>query len=89
MQREMESASLAEVTDWSTCVYGKQEFAGAGKTNTGLLSILIGYSFLLPQDAVFNLILLLCVFSAFMFHVFLMLAAAEEFKVSFLCFWPD
>jgi len=39
MQRELDAGSLtkAEVTDWSTRVYGKQEFAGAGKTNTGLL----------------------------------------------------
>ena len=48
-----------------------------------LCSILIGYSFLLPQRAIFNMMLVLCVFSAFMFHTFLMLAATEEFKVSF------
>ena len=53
-----------------------------------LCSILIGYSFLLPQKAVFNMMLVLCVFSAFMFHTFLMLAAKEEFTVSFLCFGP-
>jgi archaetidylinositol phosphate synthase len=184
MQRETTVGSLtkAQVTDWSTRVYGKQEFAGAGKTNTGLLvplerrlarfvlpriprwletyhltlltpvwsigivlfgylaardlrwlwlvnlmivlhyftdhfdgklgkfrdtglrkwgfyldhlfdygflcSILIGYSFLLPQGAVFNLMLVLCVFSAFMFHTFLMLAATAEFKVSLSVFGP-
>src|SRR5467141_22966 len=182
--RELEADPLreAEVTDWSARVYGPQEFAGAGKTNTGLLvplerrlagvvlpripiwletyhltlltpiwamlivvfsylaardlrwlwmvnlmivfhyftdhfdgklgkyrntglrkwgfymdhlfdygflcSILIGYSFLLPQRAIFNLMLVLCVFSAFMFHTFLMLAATEEFKVSFSVFGP-
>ncbi len=32
--------------------------------------------------------LVLCVFSAFMFHTFLMLAAAEEFKVSLSVFGP-
>ena len=32
--------------------------------------------------------LVLCVFSAFMFHTFLMLAATEEFKVSFSIFGP-
>ena len=53
-----------------------------------LCSILIGYSFLLPQRAIFNLLLVLCVFSAFMFHTFLMLAATEEFKVSFIVFGP-
>ena len=184
MQREIAASSLnkTEVTDWSARVYGKQEFAGAGKTNTGLLgplerrlarfvlpriprwletyhltlltpvwsilivvfgylaardlrwlwmvnlmivlhyftdhfdgklgkfrktglckwgfymdhlfdygflcSILIGYSFLLPQRALFNMMLVLCVFSAFMFHTFLMLAATEEFKVSFSVFGP-
>src|SRR2546422_3527837 len=55
---------------------------------TFLCSILIGYSFLLPQRAVFNMVLVLCVFSAFMFHTFLMLAATEEFKVSFSRFGP-
>ncbi len=53
-----------------------------------LCSILIGYSFLLPQRAIFNMLLVLCVFSAFMFHTFLMLAATEEFKVSFSFFGP-
>jgi phosphatidylglycerophosphate synthase len=187
MQREMAPRSLAqapqaEAPDWSARVYGKQDFAGAGKTNSGLLvplerrlarfvlprvprwletyhltlltpvwsilitlfsylavrdlrwlwmvnlmivfhyftdhfdgklgkyrntglrkwgfymdhlfdygflcSILIGYSFLIPQKATFNMLLVLCVFSAFMFHTFLMLAATEEFKVSFLLFGP-
>lgn len=184
MQREIAAGNLskAEGTDWSGRVYGKQEFAGAGKTNTGLLvplerrlarfvlprlplwletyhltlltsvwsiliavfgylaakdlrwlwmvnlmivfhyftdhfdgklgkfrntglrkwgfymdhlfdygflcAILVGYAFLLPQWAVFNMMLVLCVFSAFMFHTFLMLAATEEFKISFSVFGP-
>src|SRR5882672_7370219 len=53
-----------------------------------LCSILIGYSFLLPQKAVFNMMLVLCVFSGFMFHTFLMLAATEELRVSFSVFGP-
>ena len=53
-----------------------------------LSSILIGYSFLIPQRSFFNLLLVLCVFSAFMFHTFLMLAATDEFRVSFLLFGP-
>lgn len=53
-----------------------------------LCAILIGYSFLLPQPAFLNLLLVLCVFSGFMFHTFLMLAATEEFKVSFSRFGP-
>ena len=184
MHREIDAGPIAknEFTDWSARVYGEQEFAGAGKTNTGLLvplerrlarfvlprvprwletyhltlltpvwsiaivvfsylaagnlgwlwmvnlmivfhyftdhfdgklgkyrntglrkwgfymdhlfdygflcAILIGYYFLLPPRAFFNLLLVLCVFSAFMFHTFLMLAATEEFKVSFSRFGP-
>jgi phosphatidylglycerophosphate synthase len=53
-----------------------------------LCSILIGYSFLIPQKSIFNLLLVLCVFSGFMFHTFLMLAATEEFRVSFSRFGP-
>ena len=53
-----------------------------------LSSILIGYALLIPERAYFNMLLVLCVFSAFMFHTFLMLAAKEEFTVSFLCFGP-
>ena len=39
MQREVVAGSLVETEpgDWSARVYGRQEFAGAGKTNTGLL----------------------------------------------------
>src|SRR2546429_4119729 len=53
-----------------------------------LCSILIGYSFLIPQKSVFSMMLVLCVFSAFMFHTFLMLAATNEFRVSFSRFGP-
>src|SRR5258706_15228515 len=37
--RELASDPLSkvEVPDWSSRVYGPQDFAGAGKTNTGLL----------------------------------------------------
>ena len=53
-----------------------------------LCSILIGYSFLIPAKSVFSMMLVLCVFSAFMFHTFLMLAATDEFRVSFSRFGP-
>jgi phosphatidylglycerophosphate synthase len=53
-----------------------------------LCSILIGYTMLLPERAFFNMLLVLCVFSAFMFHTFLMLAATDEFRVSFSKFGP-
>jgi len=184
MQREMDAGPLPshDLADWSARVYGQQSFAGAGKSNHGLLvplerrlaryvlprvprcvetyhltlltpvwaigiggfgylaasnlrwlwmtnlmivlhyftdhfdgklgkyrntglrkwgfymdhlfdyvfvcSILIGYSFLIPQKSMFSLLLVLCVFSAFMFHTFLMLAATDEFKVSFSRFGP-
>ena len=53
-----------------------------------LSSVLIGYALLLPERALFNMLLVLCVFSAFMFHTYLMLAASEEFTVSFFRFGP-
>jgi phosphatidylglycerophosphate synthase len=53
-----------------------------------LCSILIGYTLLIPERAFFNMLLVLCVFSAFMFHTYLMLATTEEFKVSFSRFGP-
>lgn len=53
-----------------------------------LCSILIGYSFLIPQKSVFSLMLVLCIFSAFMFHTFLMLVATDELRVSFSRFGP-
>ena len=53
-----------------------------------LCSILIGYSFLIPTYSVFSMMLVLCVFSAFMFHTFLMLTATDEFRVSFSRFGP-
>ena len=53
-----------------------------------LCAILIGYTLLIPERAVFNMLLVLCVFSAFMFHTYLMLATTEEFKVSFARFGP-
>jgi len=107
-----------DTREWSARVYGKQGFAGAGKTNEGFLvplerrlaqfvlprvplwletyhltlltpvwSILIGYA-LLIQGSLFGMLLVLCVFSAFMFHTFLMLAATGEFRVSFSRFGP-
>jgi phosphatidylglycerophosphate synthase len=53
-----------------------------------LCAVLIGYALILPERALLNLLLVLCVFSAFMFHTFLVLAARDEFNVSFLKFGP-
>jgi hypothetical protein len=53
-----------------------------------LCSILLGYTMLIPERALFNMLLVLCVFSALMFHIYLMLATSEQFKVSFSFFGP-
>lgn len=53
-----------------------------------LCSILLGYTLLIPERAFFNMLLVLCVFSGLMFHIYLMLATAEQFKVSLSWFGP-
>jgi len=53
-----------------------------------LCSILLGYTLLIPERAFFNMLLVLCVFSALMFHTYLLLATTEQFKVSFGRFGP-
>ena len=53
-----------------------------------LCALWIGYSMVLPDRAVFTIMLILCVFSAFMFHSYMLVAAKEEFKISVLCFGP-
>src|SRR5205807_325893 len=53
-----------------------------------LCAILLGYSFLIPQKSMFDLMLVLCVMSTFMFHTHLMLATTEELRVSFSRFGP-
>jgi len=53
-----------------------------------LCSILIGYTFLIPERAFFSMLLVLCVFSGLMFHMYLMLATTEEFKISLHRFGP-
>src|ERR1044072_3349482 len=53
-----------------------------------LCSILLGYTLLIPERAFFNMLLVLCVFSALMFHTYLLLATTEQFKVSFGWFGP-
>ncbi len=53
-----------------------------------LCSILLGYTLLIPERAFFNMLLVLCVFSALMFHTYLLLATTDQFKVSFGWFGP-
>lgn len=53
-----------------------------------LCSILIGYSFILPEKANFQLLLTLALFAAFDFSTFLAFAALERLKISYLKFGP-
>jgi hypothetical protein len=78
---------LGKYRDTGLCRWGfyKDHFFDYGF----LSSVLIGYALLLPEHALFNILLVLCVLSAFMFHTFLMLAASDEFKVSFFKLAPQ
>jgi len=53
-----------------------------------LCSILIGYSFILPEKASFQLLLTLALFAAYDFSTFLAFAALERLKISYLKFGP-
>jgi phosphatidylglycerophosphate synthase len=53
-----------------------------------LASILIGYSFILPEKSHFQLLLMLALFAAFDFSTFLACAAMDKLKISYLKFGP-
>ncbi len=53
-----------------------------------LCSILIGYSFILPERSRFQLLLMLALFAAYDFSTFLAFAALDELKISHLKFGP-
>lgn len=53
-----------------------------------LCSVLIGYSFILPERASFQLLLTLALFAAYDFSTFLAFAALEKLKISYLKFGP-
>jgi phosphatidylglycerophosphate synthase len=53
-----------------------------------LCSIVIGYSFILPERSRFQLLLLLALFAAYDFSTFLAFAALGELKISHLKFGP-
>lgn len=53
-----------------------------------LCSIIIGYSFILPERACFQLLLLLALFAAYDFSTFLAFAAMGKLKISYLKFGP-
>jgi phosphatidylglycerophosphate synthase len=53
-----------------------------------LCSVLIGYSFILPERSRFQLLLMLALFAAYDFSTFLAFAALNELKISHLKFNP-
>ena len=53
-----------------------------------LCSILIGYSFILPESSRFQLLLMLALFAGYDFSTFLAFAATDRLKISFLKFGP-
>lgn len=53
-----------------------------------LCSILIGYSFILPERSRFQLLLMLALFAAYDFSTFLAFAATDRLKISYLKFGP-
>lgn len=53
-----------------------------------LVSILIGYSFILPEKSRFQLLIMLALFAAYDFSTFLAFAAMDKLKISYLKFGP-
>src|SRR5207253_9663181 len=53
-----------------------------------LCSILIGYSFILPERSRFQLLLMLALFAAYDFSTFLAFAATDKLQISHLKFGP-
>lgn len=53
-----------------------------------LCSILVGYAFILPERARFQLLLMLALFAAFDFSTFLAFSAMDKLKISYLKFGP-
>jgi phosphatidylglycerophosphate synthase len=53
-----------------------------------LASILIGYSFILPEKSRFQLLIMLALFAAYDFSTFLAFAAMDKLKISYLKFGP-
>ncbi len=53
-----------------------------------LCSVIIGYSFILPERSRFQLLLLLALFAAYDFSAFLAFAATDKLKISYLKFGP-
>jgi archaetidylinositol phosphate synthase len=53
-----------------------------------LCSVIIGYSFILPERSRFQLMIMIALFAAYDFSTFLAFAATEKLKISYLKFGP-
>jgi len=53
-----------------------------------LCSIIIGYSFILPERSRFQILIMLAIFSAYEVSTFLAFASTDRFKISYLKFGP-
>src|SRR5437016_4701565 len=53
-----------------------------------LCSVIIGYSFILPEHSRFQLLLMLALFAAYDFSTFLAFAATDKLQISYLKFGP-
>jgi archaetidylinositol phosphate synthase len=53
-----------------------------------LCSVIIGYAFILPEQARFQLLLMLALFAAYDFSTFLAFAATDKLQISYLKFGP-
>jgi phosphatidylglycerophosphate synthase len=53
-----------------------------------LCSVIIGYSFILPERSRFQIVIMLAIFAAYEFSTFLAFAATDKLKISYLKFGP-
>ena len=53
-----------------------------------LCSVIIGYSFILPERSRFQILIMLAIFAAYEFSTFLAFAATDRLKISYLKFGP-
>lgn len=88
---------LQYVTDHYDGKVGK--FRGTGLVRWGyymdhlldyffLCSILIGYAFILPERSRYQIMIMLALFSSYEISTFLVFAATDRFKISYLKFGP-
>ena len=53
-----------------------------------LCSVIVGYSFILPERSRFQILIMLAIFAAYEFSTFLAFAATDKLKISYLKFGP-